>query len=502
VWLILSAIVLRLTSARAAVVVLGAVLMLGASEQFLALAGSGLPLRRKLAGYALAAALALFLTLLLVTLRGQSLTADVLGFLLAVIVVALVGGFVPAVLEAVAGSLLLHFFAVAHPGKFAIGGVGNAAVLGGFLAVAVAVSFGVEGAAQRTRQAARADDAARYIAEADRMRTALLAAVSHDLRSPLAAAKAAVSCLRSHHLELTAEDHNELLAAADESLDQLTHLADSMLDVSRLQAGSLPVFPRPSDLGEIIASSLSDVGPLAQAVTVHVPGDLPQVMADPAIMERVIVNLVGNALRYAPVSSPLQLTASALGDRVELRVIDCGPGIPEADRDRAFMPFRRLGDTSKTTGVGLGLAVSRGLTEAMGGAVEPEETPGGGLTMVVSLPAATQAGRGADAYQRSDRRGDVGLTCSGIRSRSRADDRRKGWRRQGLVHPRWRPASGAPTRHPSPAGLRSARNPALLPDPQGAGTGQERGGLELGRAPPPPRPRSRHPGRRLREIPG
>jgi two-component system, OmpR family, sensor histidine kinase KdpD len=422
VWLILSAIVLRLTSARAAVVVLGAVLMLGASEQFLALAGSGLPLRRKLAGHALAAALALFLTLLLVTLRGQSLTADVLAFLLAVIVVALVGGFVPAVLEAVAGSLLLHFFAVAHPGKFAIGGVGNAAVLGGFLAVAVAVSFGVEGAARRTRQAARADDAARYIAEADRMRTALLAAVSHDLRSPLAAAKAAVSCLRSHHLEPTAEDHDELLAAADESLDQLTHLADSMLDVSRLQAGSLPVFPRPSDLGEIIASSLSDVGPLAQAVPVHVPGDLPQVMADPAIMERVIVNLVGNALRYAPVRSPLQLTASALGDRVELRVIDCGPGIPEADRDRAFRPFRRPGDTSKTTGVGPGLAVSRGLTEAMGGAVEPEETPGGGLTMVVSLPAATQAGRGAGAYQRSDRRGDVGLTCSGTRSHSRAAD--------------------------------------------------------------------------------
>lgn len=254
------------------------------------------------------------------------------------------------------------------------------------------------------------------------MRTALLAAVSHDLRSPLAAAKAAVSCLRSHHLELTAEDHDELLAAADESLDQLTHLADSMLDVSRLQAGSLPVFPRPSDLGEIIASSLSDVGPLAQAVTVHVPGDLPQVMADPAIMERVIVNLVGNALRYAPVRSPLQLTASALGDRVELRVIDCGPGIPEADRDRAFMPFRRLGDTSKTTGVGLGLAVSRGLTDATGGAVEPEETPGGGLTMVVSLPAATQAGRGAGAYQRSDGRGDVCLTCSGTRSHSRAAD--------------------------------------------------------------------------------
>jgi two-component system, OmpR family, sensor histidine kinase KdpD len=391
VWLILSAIVLRLAIATAAIVLLGAVFVLGASEQFLALAGYGLPPRRKLAGHALAAALALFLTLLLASLRGQSLTADVLAFLLAVIVVALVGGFIPAVLEAVAGSLLLHSLAIAQPGTFTAGRISNAAVLGVFVAVAAVVSFGVEDAARRTRQAARAAGAARSIAEADRSRTALLAAVSHDLRSPLASAKAAVSCLRSHDVRLTAEDHDELLAAVDESLDLLTRLAASLLDVSRLQAGSLSVFPRPADLGEIIASSLDDFGPLARAVTVNVPCDLPQVMADQAIMERVIVNLVGNALRYAPAGSPLRLTASALDDRVELRVIDRGPGIPQADRDRAFMPFQRLGDPGKTVGVGLGLALSRGLTEAMGGTLQPKETPGGGLTMAISLPAAPRA---------------------------------------------------------------------------------------------------------------
>ena len=132
----------------------------------MALAGSGLPLRRKLEGHALAAALALFLTLLLATWRGRSPTVGVLAFVLAVIVVALVGGFVPAVLEAVAGSLLLHFFAVAQPAKFIIGGAGNAAVLGVFVAVAAAVSFGVEDAARRTRQAARAAEAARRLAEA------------------------------------------------------------------------------------------------------------------------------------------------------------------------------------------------------------------------------------------------------------------------------------------------------------------------------------------------
>jgi two-component system sensor histidine kinase KdpD len=122
---------------------------------------------------------------------------------------------------------------------------------------------------------------------------------------------------------------------------------------------------------------------------VELPEDLPEVRVDPAILERVIANLTANALRYSPEGSPPLLRASALGDRVELRIVDRGPGIPEADRDRVFVPFQRLGDTDNTTGVGLGLALSRGLTEAMGGSLEPEDTPGGGLTMTISLPAAS-----------------------------------------------------------------------------------------------------------------
>jgi two-component system sensor histidine kinase KdpD len=122
---------------------------------------------------------------------------------------------------------------------------------------------------------------------------------------------------------------------------------------------------------------------------------MPLVEADPALLERVIANLLANAVRHSPAGRPPLVTGSALGDIVEIRVIDRGPGIPAADRDRVFAPFQRLGDTDNTTGVGLGLALARGLTEAMHGTLQPEDTPGGGLTMVVSMPAATL--RPADA---------------------------------------------------------------------------------------------------------
>jgi len=226
------------------------------------------------------------------------------------------------------------------------------------------------------------------VAEADRGRAALLTAVSHDLRAPLAAAKAAVSGLRAEDDRLTTDDRVDLLTAAEESLDRLAHLAASLLDVSRLQAGTRAVFLRPAGVGEIVVAALEALGPQPQPMLADIPSGLPEVMADPAIAERVIVNLAGNALRYSPATAPPLLTARAAGNRVELRMVDHGPGIPAADRKRLFQPFCRLGDPGDRTGVGLGLAVARGLTEMMGGTVEPEDTPGGGLTMVLTLPVA------------------------------------------------------------------------------------------------------------------
>ncbi len=236
---------------------------------------------------------------------------------------------------------------------------------------------------QLAEQAAEADQ----IAEADRMRTALLAAVSHDLRGPLASAKAAVTSLRSPAVHWTDPEREELLATAEESLDRLTTLIENLLDMSRLQAGALAVTIRPVALDELVPRVLDDLGPGAHHVAVDVPDTLPEVLADAALLDRVLANLLANALRHGPAESPPAVLASSHADRVEIRVVDRGPGVPAADRDRIFQPFQRLGDRDTTTGVGLGLALSRGLTEAMGGTLTADDTPGGGLTMTVTLPS-------------------------------------------------------------------------------------------------------------------
>ena len=451
------------------------------------------------------------LTLLLAGVGDMlNLASDLLIYLLFVLVVALVGGLAPALVAAVAASLLLNYFFTPPVGRFTIAEPNNLVALIAFVTAAVLVSAVVDLAARRAGQAARAsgesqllatlagtalqaeqalpalldqvrealglqgvtllerqgedwqvaaaagtvtcraphdgDDAlpagddlllavagraltgpdrrillavaaqaatvreqqhlaeqaaaARPAVEADRVRAALLAAVSHDLRTPLATAKATVTALRSPGVALTDNDRDQLLHAADTALDRLTTLVTDLLDLSRLQAGALAIVRRRVALEELVPSVLDRIGVPPRAVTLAVPDDLPEVDVDPILLERALANVVANAQRYAPPGRPPHITGSLLDTtdpppQVELRVIDHGPGIPAEDRERAFVPFQRLGDHDNTAGVGLGLAVARGLTEALGGTLEAEETPGGGLTMVLRLPAAS--GRPAPA---------------------------------------------------------------------------------------------------------
>ncbi|HEX3337153.1 MAG TPA: ATP-binding protein, partial [Jatrophihabitans sp.] len=257
---------------------------------------------------------------------------------------------------------------------------GDQRVLGAF-AAHLAVAY-------RQQLLAEAARAAAPLAESDRQRTALLNAVSHDLRTPIAAAKAAVSSLRAAEVTWTDVDRKELLGTAEDALDRLTGLVTNLLDLSRLQVGALPVVPSVVGIDDVVARALEHVPP-AQPIVVDVPADLPEVRADAGLLERVIANVVQNALRYAPVGSPVRIAGSAHQGRVELRVIDRGPGITPEQAEAVFRPFQRTGDSpTNGSGAGLGLAIARGFTEAMGGAVSAEPTPGGGATIVITLDVA------------------------------------------------------------------------------------------------------------------
>jgi K+-sensing histidine kinase KdpD len=225
---------------------------------------------------------------------------------------------------------------------------------------------------------------ARQLAEIDRLRAALLAAVGHDLRTPLSGIKAAVSSLRQQDVSWSPAEQDELLETIEESADRLDDLIANLLAMSRLQAGALSVDARPIVLQEIVAKAL--VGVPAEIVAADVPDDLPLVIADPGLLERVIANLVDNARRFAPAGVPVRVTATSDGETARISVVDSGPGVPAADWERMFTPFQRLGDHRSDSGVGLGLAIARGFSEAIGGSLVPSSTPGGGLTMTVQLP--------------------------------------------------------------------------------------------------------------------
>jgi two-component system sensor histidine kinase KdpD len=234
-----------------------------------------------------------------------------------------------------------------------------------------------------TEQAA----SAKLIAEADRLRTALLSAVSHDLRTPLASAKAAIGSLRDDAVPFTEDDRRELLATADESLDRLIRLVENLLDMSRLQAGVVGASPAPVGAAEMVAKAIDLLGAAGEQIAIDAPDELVEIMVDPGLLERILANLLTNAVRHSPPDRPPTVRITDHAEDVEIAIIDHGPGIPAADHDRVFQPFQRLGDRDNETGVGLGLALSRGLTEAMGGSLTPSATPGGGLTMNLRLPA-------------------------------------------------------------------------------------------------------------------
>jgi K+-sensing histidine kinase KdpD len=269
----------------------------------------------------------------------------------------------------------------------------------------------------------------RQLAETDRVRSALLAAVSHDLRTPLAGIKAAVSGLRQEDIAWTKEEQQDLLRTVEESTDRLTDLISNILAMSRIQAGAVSLQVSPVALDEVVARAMLSLPTVTEAassadmeaetgtsIIVDVPEDLPLVLADAGLLERVVANLVDNARRFSPPGVPVRVHAEPPGatgtgpvdsaysddsrstdsarstdpsDCVRLHITDHGPGIPPSLRDRMFTPFQRLGDQDAGAGLGLGLAIAKGFTEAMHAELIPSVTPGGGLTMTIAIRTVT-----------------------------------------------------------------------------------------------------------------
>jgi two-component system sensor histidine kinase KdpD len=455
---------------------------------------SGIGRRRLLAGVILVAGLPLVTAALVAGQQRLSLADDLLIYLVAVVAVAVVGGFWPAVLAAVTSSLLLNWYFTRPVHTLTIADPQNLLALLLFVTVAVTVSSVVHLAAHRAQQAARsAEEAAELLAlaqtvlggadtpaaildhltgtrggraefleqvgsqwirvaasgtappgaasarvqagpglalvvsalsrqvtarlldgfaaqaaaalerdrlrtqasqaealaEGNRMRTALLAAVSHDLRTPLASIKASVSTLRQTDVQWTPADEAALLATIEQGADRLDALIGNLLDMSRLSSGSLQPFLRPTAIDEVAPVALRGLDG-GSAVRLAVPDRLPLVRTDPGLLERVLANLFANALAYSPPGRPPVLRARPAGDSVVLEIIDHGPGVPDGLKPRMFEPFERLGTRNPGNGVGLGLAVVKGFLDTMGGSVAAADTPGGGLTIRVTLAAASR----------------------------------------------------------------------------------------------------------------
>lgn len=227
----------------------------------------------------------------------------------------------------------------------------------------------------------------RSLAKENRTGTALLAAVSHDLRTPLAGIKAAVTSLRQDEIQWSPEDEGILLETIEESADRLNVLIDNLLDMSRLQTGTVNPRLGVVHLRDAVMTTVDSLSE-PRRIRLSFPVEPPPVLADAGLLDRVLANILENALRLSPGRTEVVVQAGDIGGRVQCRVVDRGVGVPEAAKSAIFAPFQRYGDAPHGEGLGLGLAVARGLTEAMNGTLEAEDTPGGGLTVIVELPMA------------------------------------------------------------------------------------------------------------------
>lgn len=373
-------------------------------HRHLAAVGTG----RIVGGFVLGIVLLSTLTAFLVHQRsGVSVATSLALYLLVVVSVTAIGGPLPGVTAAVAAPLLANWFLIPPYHTLRINDTDNLIELSVFVSTATIVSAYVLLA---ERRASEADEARRttlrmaaeqnrlrklaleaeMLTKADELRTAILRAVSHDLRTPLAAIKASVSSLRQEDVQWGDAERGEFLQSIEGETDRLTNIVTNLLDLSRIEAGVIRPSLRTTSIDDVISTSLRSMPGGDTPVSVEAPDGLPEVMADHALFERALVNLVQNAVKWSPAGSPVVVSCRRVDLGIEVSVVDHGPGIPVEKRTQVLQPFHRLGDATSGGGLGLGLAIADRLVASMNGHLELRETEGGGLTAAITLPAASE----------------------------------------------------------------------------------------------------------------
>jgi K+-sensing histidine kinase KdpD len=307
-------------------------------------------------------------------------------YVIAVVTVAVFRGLAYAIPVCVASLLTFNFLFLPPVHTFALRDSANWVALAAYLVTAVVVSE----LATRSRRLARQAVEAETLRQSDAVKTAVLRAVSHDLRSPLTAIRAASDGLENRALTLDSSDREALWETIRIEVHRLERLVENLLDLSRLDAGPAVRRPEVWTVDIVLARALEQLGVEGDRVTVSLESEAPlPIRVDAAQIERVLVNLLENALKFSSPTDPVSVSASRGAGRVLVRVRDRGPGILVADRERIFEPFERGSDEGR--GSGLGLAIARGFAEANGGIIRVESSSEqGGSTFVLDLPAAAE----------------------------------------------------------------------------------------------------------------
>jgi len=323
-------------------------------------------------------------------------------YVLAVLPVAVVWGLPYAVAVSIASMLAFNFFFLPPVHTLTIADSSNWFALGVFVVTAAVVSELASRSRRRAEEAAAHAEAATALLEererlaqealeaealrrADVIKTALLRAVSHDLRTPLMAISTSAGALARRDLSIDDADRAELLATILAASDRLEHLVANLLDLSRLQAGAAQPEPEVHELDDLVVRALDELGADGRRVDVSLPDESVTVSVDAQQIQRVLVNVLENALKYSPPDEPVHVHVTGTQSEAIVRVVDRGPGVATADRERIFEPFHRS-SRSDAAGAGLGLAIARGFTEANGGRLWVESLEGQGAAFVLALP--------------------------------------------------------------------------------------------------------------------